>query len=729
MSIFDKFKVNPYISTYAGAPIGEFNQTAGTLQQRMLSNISKSNEIELAMDRLQASGVDEEFKRQKIAEYEKQIDEISEAPEYATQKVMALAQRSQMDEDFKLMEANAKQKAAIEAEMAEMDVTDPQRYKYQQLLDSYEQVDEDGKAGAAAGRKFGSINFYEEQVLGDLVDERVDGIQAMKSGFATIQDDGTIRTDKGEIITQERVMQSAMGVLSDEAVKRQVSDEVAFRMRDQLEGLSPQAKQQAIAAAMPQYFFDQYVQGAISKYARKDHMFDLKGGRKELAKGYSTSATGAPMYSYDSQAVVQNRLTDKVTDARSFLEEALAVEERMNTPSIEYASHTDVVADENYKAQLNTIYDEMIETTKGLSGQSKNVMRKLFSGPEGYQKLYDMQRQAGNGALRQLTPEEAESVDAFNPLGAMKMATVELEGGPQGYGLDAIYKDIKAAYADEFTEKQMANATKEIYRWSRGTWLGEDMSNLIKKGAGDVAIDSKYVTLPAELNKELNLDESAQTIFNQFIAGDLEGAVLQQDMDSGRMVPVTKDDMSTYDMGSMKVTGLNKTGAPGTIQISINEHADTGTGPQKTMLVNLNQFNTDLSAKMANQFKKESMNKGENQQLFSTLAFNFGEQELFTSAQKAVNDVGSSKEPIPIAGKEVQAQYATALGTSALYLMYDQPKGEYYVRKENGEIIGTVGNRKFNHKDHAISHMITKAGEALNPKPKGRQNKTIVPKT
>ena len=183
MSVFDKFKVNPYVSTYAGAPIQEYKQTAGTLQQQMDKNLAAKDKIEILMSDIKAADVDKDFKAQKIAEYQKAIDAIGENPEYAQNKVRALSKEFAMDEDFKELQANQARLADMQSQIKEGDYSDFQLRKFTEELDRYRTPDEEtGLSGLAAGRQMGDVNFYDEIAINEKVDDQVKGILETKFG-------------------------------------------------------------------------------------------------------------------------------------------------------------------------------------------------------------------------------------------------------------------------------------------------------------------------------------------------------------------------------------------------------------------------------------------------------------------------------------------------------------------------------------------------------------------
>lgn len=694
MSIFDKFKANPYISTYAGAPIGEFNQVAGTLQQRMLQNTAKKNQIELALADVQTSGLDEEFKEKKIAEYQKALQEIAEAPEYATQKVMSLAHRRDMDEDFRLMSKNAAAQQAIEAKMEELDVSDPQRRKYQALIDAYQEADEDGNTGAAAGRKFGNLNLYEEQVIGDLVEDRVDGIKAVKSGDATVLANGTIRTANDEYISAERVAQSALGVLSDPKVMRQVSDE-----------------QQTYAPDMSvqDYFLSRYVNGAIQKHAVSSTIYDLKGGRKDLGAN-ARNIEAPPVAVMDTSAFVQERLAG-VENGRDFLKVGSETNKRLNDGNYDYNTANDVLADVNMQQQLATVFDEMLASEgAGLSDYEQEAARMLFDNDE----LFDFIDEDPDD-LYQSTIAGVYYTEGDNALRTNYTRNQDMNGRV-AQALRGVREDL--------TDDQIEESAKNVRRYLNGSWLQTDMNDLIKKGASKIATDAKSMIVTPGIMKDVqldNFDDMMQTAVQEFSQSELVGAIQVQN-DEGMFEAMPEGELRGRDLSKLKVTGLAIAGKPGAVTVSIpgvgNEAADL-----KTYTLNLNESNSDMATVVANAFYEAATKGGKNTPKYLDVARQFGQQQLLRQGSMAINKP-NSQDKIALANTPALSTYATALGAGELYLIQNPATGYYYVEDLDGRnVIKTeVANR-----DRALALTIKAAEQALTQGP-ARQNKTIEPR-
>lgn len=316
MSIFDKYNANPYITTYAGAPIKEYQQTASALQQRMDQNIAARDQIEIMMNDIEASNVDEDFKKSKIAEYQKALEEISENPEYATSKVRSLSKRFKMDEDFKEMKQSKDRITKLQEEIREGDYSDFQTKKFTDALLAYQTPDEEGKAGLAAGRTFGDVNFYEELPINEKVDDQVKGILGEKYGSAQLDPEtGMISTVEGEITSEERVRGSIRGALyGNKQISRQLNDEAMLQFERQglSEGLNPEQRKEAYNEFFANYVEDTYVSPALSKFVRGSEKTGLKNTSSSNSSNGSKGSQILAFTSGDKDVVQTSELTQDI---------------------------------------------------------------------------------------------------------------------------------------------------------------------------------------------------------------------------------------------------------------------------------------------------------------------------------------------------------------------------------------------------------------------------------
>ena len=211
MSIFDQFNANPYIRTYAGAPINEAMQVAGALTQRAETNIANMDKMMLMADGMPTMGeADKAYKQQFMSDLNRQIEEISQAPEHGTAKVRRLATKTAMDPTFKTMQASAKASAKWQEEFAK----DPSKYgdvaawEFQQAQQAYE-----NGGGAAGGATFRAPALYELMDVNKFFLDNGSKIAASQDGVA-YSDGKFIHEHTGEQLSPERVQSILMGAAS-----------------------------------------------------------------------------------------------------------------------------------------------------------------------------------------------------------------------------------------------------------------------------------------------------------------------------------------------------------------------------------------------------------------------------------------------------------------------------------------------------------------------------------
>ena len=202
MSIFDQFNANPYIRTYAGAPINEAMQVAGALQKRAETNIANMDKMQLMADAIPVMGqADAAYKQQYMADLNRQIEEISQAPEHGTAKVRRLATKTAMDPTFKAIQATSKASANWQQEYAK----DPTKYgdvaawEFQQAQEAYEAA-----GGASGGAVFRAPALSELMDVNKFFLDNGSKIAASQEGVA-FEDGKFIHEQTREQLSPERV--------------------------------------------------------------------------------------------------------------------------------------------------------------------------------------------------------------------------------------------------------------------------------------------------------------------------------------------------------------------------------------------------------------------------------------------------------------------------------------------------------------------------------------------
>lgn len=232
MSIFDQFNANPYIRTYAGAPIQEQMQVAAQLTQRAETNIANMDKLQLMADAIPTmGGADSAYKQQYMAELNKQIEEISQAPEHGTAKVRRLATKTAMDPTLKGIQATAAASAKWQSEYAK----DPEKYgdvaawEFQQAQKAYEDA-----GGAAGGAVFRAPALSELMDVNKFFLDNGSKIAASQEGVA-FEDGKFIHEKTREQLSPERVHAILKGAASQnpqlmKQMQRQLNMENSMRV-------------------------------------------------------------------------------------------------------------------------------------------------------------------------------------------------------------------------------------------------------------------------------------------------------------------------------------------------------------------------------------------------------------------------------------------------------------------------------------------------------------------
>ena len=202
MSIFDQFNANPYIRTYAGAPINEAMQVASALTQRAETNIANMDKMQLMADAIPTMGqADAAYKAKYMADLNRQIEEISQSPEHGTAKVRRLATKTAMDPTLKAIQASSAANAKWQSEYAK----DPAKYgdvaawEFQQAQNAYEAA-----GGAEGGAVFHAPALTELMDVNKFFLDNGSKIAASQDGVA-YSDGKFIHEKTGEQLAPDRV--------------------------------------------------------------------------------------------------------------------------------------------------------------------------------------------------------------------------------------------------------------------------------------------------------------------------------------------------------------------------------------------------------------------------------------------------------------------------------------------------------------------------------------------
>lgn len=309
MSLYDKYNVNPYIKTYVGAPVQAFQNTAGQLQKKYYDTIDRSNVMKQGLSKLESMAGDKAYLEQIKARYEGDIEKMLESPEMANRAVRTLAGEFMIDKDLQLISKNKAAFDKIEKELVDKKASHIQRAKFQDAIDRYNTL-----GGAAGGKAFTGMSVYEEQDLMDEFDKLVKGIKGFESGVANMEvnPDGTrsIRTKSNDLIPVSKIRATALGLLNDPSVQRQLQDESNYHNKVagvplKEDGTYDETHEKYRSA---QDVADGYIRSVEAKYYSVSDTEKLTGGGKGrlgARKGTMTGGTFGHMAQFQAEDEVR----------------------------------------------------------------------------------------------------------------------------------------------------------------------------------------------------------------------------------------------------------------------------------------------------------------------------------------------------------------------------------------------------------------------------------------
>jgi hypothetical protein len=225
---FDQFNANPYIRTYAGAPINEALEVAKVMQMRHDKALTDMQQHEYVLSQIPGiSATDKAYKQKYGAELAAEFEKLKEAPEMAQQAIDALASKYKQDPTLQAMATYAGKKKEWEAMFAKDPAKygDVASYEMQQAIKAYEEA-----GGAAGGAVFKAPELYELKDVNQFLRDNADAINASSNGqFVYNEAKGSIETATGESISFEKAQQVLNdAMMGDPAMRRQLSAQYRY---------------------------------------------------------------------------------------------------------------------------------------------------------------------------------------------------------------------------------------------------------------------------------------------------------------------------------------------------------------------------------------------------------------------------------------------------------------------------------------------------------------------
>lgn len=525
MSIFDKFNANPYIKTYAGAPINEALQVVKGLNARAEKNIAEMSKRELALANLNTIGEkDKQYKALKSAQLAKDLEGIMQAPEHATMKVRKIATDFAMDEKLRGIKATADKVAAFNAEYAK----DPEKYgdvaawELNEALKAY-----DAAGGAEGGAVFKAPPLTEFQDINKYLLDHGSKIAAMQDGVS-FENGKFIDTQTREYVTPERVQAILEGALANNT---QLTSQMRrqLRMENAMNPDNPRTMQdyltQQVAPMIPTFSYQKETQklsnvskgdGASTGFTIGNGMFDYTGAdiKFDMTEGeYLNAATF-----FDTLGNLEN------SDDPASLQQAMSM--RMNYKN----TVRDIAGRENFdpvvsEFLLNADRSDLPISRRVQTGMNKKMGTPIYEDQQDFRSFENYAKQRG------YTPAQIDK-----------------------------YK----TQIDRVLNKSILSADL------RDSWTA----------ANTLTMDTKFTNVAATLD----LNERDTKRMNQMFSGSLTGKdmIRMVHPETGEVVDMAGDKFrGMYDATTVKIISADTNGT-GAVNVSIN---DEDGNPQNIMII------------------------------------------------------------------------------------------------------------------------------------------------
>lgn len=248
MSVFDKFRANPYVSTYIGAPVNEMAQAMAARTQRADQFYAQEDALEDAFRMDSHLKQDDAMFNEAQKEIRAQIEELARNPHQSQRQIKALSRQYANNENLKVARSNYKAYQDWQTKFKE----DPTKYGGDivagiaaRKLSNY--------GGAAAGEQLQFDALYEHKDINKTLTDAAKTIKQQQDVIQTI-DGRFLNTKTKKYITPEQASQVLLGTLNnDPTIVKQIQEAAAFQ------GITPQEyamqliQPQVSAITNPQY--------------------------------------------------------------------------------------------------------------------------------------------------------------------------------------------------------------------------------------------------------------------------------------------------------------------------------------------------------------------------------------------------------------------------------------------------------------------------------------------
>ena len=517
MSIFDQFNANPYIRTYAGAPIQEAMQTASALQMRGEQNLANMDKLQLQINAMPSFGqADEAFKQEFLANTQRQLEEIAKNPEHSSRKVRSAAMEAAVSPALKRMQSTAAAAAKFQEEYGK----DPEKYgdvaawEFQQAMDAYE-----AGGGAKGSTVFKAPQLIEQMDIAKFMRENGKEIAADQEGIAYV-DGKYIYENTQEVVEPSRVKNILMGAAqSDRRLMNQMARQL--KMNNAMNPDAPIGLGQELENTVAP-FVDMF------SYSKETKKMKGAGGRTGSGSGMSM---GTNMFDYNGADIKFDMTADNYRTANAFIEK---VDELSNSSDprdvqqglrmkMNYRNAVQAVADrENFDPAvtdflMNTDIKDLPHTYR------ENVGNTIKDGGAIVETRVDRGSWDAYAAERGLTPEQSDKY------------------------------------------------FQQVDRAMNGSWLQTDLKDTFES-SNTLAMDTQFTNVAANLG--LTAREESQ--MNQMFTGSLSGKdKIDVVGEEGEIVSMSGEDFAKdFDLASVRIISMDTNGT-GAVNVEIKNN-DSG---------------------------------------------------------------------------------------------------------------------------------------------------------
>lgn len=200
----ENLSFTPYIDTYMGAPVEEFQQAVAQRQQLYDQNLAQASAIEDALGSIRAYEGDKDFLEEKISPYMDRLNQLADSGDYekALNDVVRLGRKFTKDEDLRAIQDNYNAIQEYRKRLSELggDALD---------FNPLEQVDPvTGERTLFSTRQRNELGDYVNRTFQSQLEQRKDYTARMQNLMRGIQADGSV-TIGGENINIEDLGVSA----------------------------------------------------------------------------------------------------------------------------------------------------------------------------------------------------------------------------------------------------------------------------------------------------------------------------------------------------------------------------------------------------------------------------------------------------------------------------------------------------------------------------------------